>query len=663
MPLWLLLALCVTTCAVRLHASMRVFLLTTGPRLTQGLTGDDLFAEEVLLRPLADGHVLAHFHFVQASRAADLHTAASHSRGFPRAVAELLLDTGVQRFSLTLSRGQWLSQAWGDSPAPAPPGAALTAMWGGNGTGDSGRSTPLPWRRLAHGLGGLLCASLGSMAQPGEWFTPSVSLGVAPGQHVLFATLAKEPVCTENLAPWLSLLPCHDAAGLAALLGSRTATLGARHIALSVTAAAPDGSAPTLTHALTLVLRPPDGWAQQQVSLPQLLGLGVPPMQECVASSNALVHVALPAHSPWRLDSSAAEPNSSGTIGNDGGAQMAVTSLDVSSGMQDVLRGTQLVWTPPAADLPPAPPPVGVMRWPAWQGALPAAAGWWVRGHLTGRGDRQRGLVLDLFRDAAAAASQMGGQVVEVALLQVVPHWCRLHMHTLLLTANGVPLLSPALRVRPSDQSSGSLNIVPPRVRVPGLLDLRVGVPPETSHVQLSVRFKVAFGRLDDFPPDVNRGIDIPPARWAIRSANGATSAARACLHGTPTRPLHCLLTHAGVSGSGDAHGLAVDDPEHSAVLYTAGLLLTLPSPDASMPFNVVCFVGTAIALLHSSLLATLTRRPGFAERAEQLRKTVEAVEKASGRPASLLGRLTRRLAALRRRSVGPAPAEHAKVH
>ena len=629
------------------------------PRLTaQGLGSYDLFTEEVVLRPLADGHVLVHFHFVQASRAADLHTAASHSRGFPRAVAELLLDTGVQRFSLTLCRGQWLSQTWGDSPAPAPPGAALTAVW--NGAEDtSRRSPPLAWRRLAHGLGGLLCASLGGMAQPGEWFTPRVSLGVAPGQHTLFASLAREPVCTENLAPWLSLLPCHDAAGLAALLGSRTVTLGARHIALSMTASAHDGAPPTLTHTLTLVLRPPDGQAQQQVSLPQLLGLGVPPTA-CVAAQTAHVHVALPAHTPWRLDSPAAEANSTATVGT----QMVVTSLDVRSDMQAMLRGTHLAWTSVAADVPPAPQPVGVMRWPAWQGAQPAAAGWWARGHLTGRGDRHRGLVLDLFRDAAAAASQSGGQGVEVSLLQVVPHWCRLHMHTLQLTADGVALLSPQLRIRPASHGRDALNIVPPRVRVPGLLDLRVAVPPQAGHVQLSVSFQVAFGRLDDFPPDVNRGIDIPPARWAIRTAEAAASnASRACLRGTPARPLHCLLTHAGVSGSGDAHGLVADDVEHSAVLYTGGLLLTLPSPDASMPFNVVCFVGTAIALLHSSLLATLTRRPGFAERAEQLRKTVEAVEKANGKPSSILGRLTRRLATLRRRSVASAPAEHAKVH
>lgn len=39
----------------------------------------------------------------------------------------------------------------------------------------------------------------------------------APGRW-LHASLPQEPVCSENLAPWLKLLPCRDAAGLPALL-------------------------------------------------------------------------------------------------------------------------------------------------------------------------------------------------------------------------------------------------------------------------------------------------------------------------------------------------------------------------------------------------------------------------------------------------------------
>ncbi len=39
--------------------------------------------------------------------------------------------------------------------------------------------------------------------------------------------LPHEPVCTENVTPWLKLLPCRDAAGMAQLLANREAVLGA----------------------------------------------------------------------------------------------------------------------------------------------------------------------------------------------------------------------------------------------------------------------------------------------------------------------------------------------------------------------------------------------------------------------------------------------------
>jgi hypothetical protein len=41
---------------------------------------------------------------------------------------------------------------------------------------------------------------------------------VAAQGRVLLGWLPKEPLCTENLTPWLKLLPCGGKAGLAALL-------------------------------------------------------------------------------------------------------------------------------------------------------------------------------------------------------------------------------------------------------------------------------------------------------------------------------------------------------------------------------------------------------------------------------------------------------------
>jgi GPI-anchor transamidase subunit T len=39
-----------------------------------------------------------------------------------------------------------------------------------------------------------------------------------PNLHLLHGTLPREPVCTENLTPFLKLLPCKGKAGISSLL-------------------------------------------------------------------------------------------------------------------------------------------------------------------------------------------------------------------------------------------------------------------------------------------------------------------------------------------------------------------------------------------------------------------------------------------------------------
>jgi hypothetical protein len=87
------------------------------------------------------------------------------------------------------------------------------------------------WKALQNSLSGLFCASLGRMdtlhtTSPTRTFPATGDLPRllpaphAPAHtHVLrHATLPAERVCTENLTPFLKLLPCPARAGIAALL-------------------------------------------------------------------------------------------------------------------------------------------------------------------------------------------------------------------------------------------------------------------------------------------------------------------------------------------------------------------------------------------------------------------------------------------------------------
>jgi phosphatidylinositol glycan class T len=82
------------------------------------------------------------------------------------------------------------------------------------------------WKALQNSLSGLFCASLGSIdtlhtTSPTRAFPQTGDLPrlPAPRTHTLrHATLPAERVCTENLTPFLKLLPCPARAGIAALL-------------------------------------------------------------------------------------------------------------------------------------------------------------------------------------------------------------------------------------------------------------------------------------------------------------------------------------------------------------------------------------------------------------------------------------------------------------
>ena len=80
------------------------------------------------------------------------------------------------------------------------------------------------WKNLRNALAGLFCASLGSLDEqrttsPVLTFQPEGDLPQFSSSHQLrHATLPSEHVCTENLTPFLKLLPCKSLSGIASLL-------------------------------------------------------------------------------------------------------------------------------------------------------------------------------------------------------------------------------------------------------------------------------------------------------------------------------------------------------------------------------------------------------------------------------------------------------------
>ena len=153
---------------------------------------------------------------------------------------------------------------------------------------------------------------------------------------------------------------------------------------------------------------------------------------------------------------------------------------------------------------------------------------------------------------------------VEFVYLESLPWFMKPYLHTLKVLLPGEGKQSPSIiediYYRPSvDRNRGTQ------------LEIRMVVP-AASTVTLTYDFEKAILRYTEYPPDANRGFDVAPA--VIR-----------------------LITSSSNS-TGD-----------SMYLRTTSLLLPLPTPDFSMPYNVIILTSTVMALAFGSIFNLLVRR------------------------------------------------------
>jgi phosphatidylinositol glycan class T len=104
-------------------------------------------------------------------------------------------------------------------------------------------------------------------------------------------------------------------------------------------------------------------------------------------------------------------------------------------------------------------------------------------------------------------------------------------------------------------------------------LELLMSIPPNST-VTLTYDFEKAILRYTEYPPDANRGFNVAPA--VIR-----------------------ILPDGNSGGSVDT----------SVYLRTTSLLLPLPTPDFSMPYNVIILTSTVMALAFGNIFNLLVRR------------------------------------------------------
>ena len=141
---------------------------------------------------------------------------------------------------------------------------------------------------------------------------------------------------------------------------------------------------------------------------------------------------------------------------------------------------------------------------------------------------------------------------VDFVYMESLPWFMKLYLHTLKAKINSADGdLIKEMYYRPAlDRKRGTQ------------LEIRMQIP-SNSTVVLTYDFEKAFLRYTEYPPYANRGFDVPSA----------------------------IITIGNVS------------------IRTTSLLLPLPTPDFSMPYNVIIFTSTVMALAFGNIFNLLARR------------------------------------------------------
>ena len=194
------------------------------------------YKETLDVTPLPHNHLLSSFEFEMSSEpfypgvSSSSYEEYDHYTVFPRAIEPLLRRTFTKQLHLRFTRGYWNSEEWGRLPhnglKSGGSGVELWAVVEGSSKEDAYQK----WKSLANSLSGLFCASINFIGAsdtnyPMYSFKPDglddEGLPLFDSNNELYlmhASLANEPICTENLTPLLKLLPSKGKSGISSLL-------------------------------------------------------------------------------------------------------------------------------------------------------------------------------------------------------------------------------------------------------------------------------------------------------------------------------------------------------------------------------------------------------------------------------------------------------------
>ncbi|CAG8593041.1 23389_t:CDS:10 [Dentiscutata erythropus] len=516
----------------------------------------DKFKEALTIKPLSDGKLLTHFQFSVKHYGYKEGVAFSHYNIFPRAIGQIFQTYNVRELHLTFTQGRWNYEDWGyPSVSSAGTGVELWAWLWKDGKLDKN------WKSLTNALAGLFCASLNFIddtitVQPKLSFRPEGSFNateLTERAELRYGSLPHENVCTENLTPWIKLLPCKSTSGIASLLNGHKlydSNFHSMSIHVRPSCEEPDciNQQLEIIQTVSTVIDPVRNSGKRDWSLNKVFGRRL--SQACPLAEESNLEIILPEHDDYKIT-----PDADDIIQR----SMGDTDGDVE---RKIAPNTELS-----------------MRWNEEQFEYnfnPVQPRIFAHRFFTGYGQERGGIKVNIFNKSPNTS-------IPIIYYDVIPWYLKLYLHTFKVQINGKNTKLDA------DNPIKDLYYQPAVDRSrPNVIEAEMLLPPN-SLTALSIKFDKVFLKYTEHPPDANRGFDIGSAIISTGKIDDDF------LSNSTNMPLATKKS-------------LVEYMHFPIRIYTETLLISLPTPDFSMPYNVITLTCTVIALFFGSMFNLITR-------------------------------------------------------
>ncbi|KAG5681097.1 hypothetical protein PVAND_010563 [Polypedilum vanderplanki] len=508
---------------------------------------NNVFNEELVIKELNNNFVNTFFQFTTQWNYQTYNNDLLHTDFLSRSISELFLHYDIVELHITLSNGLWKTESWGFPIESAGSGGELYAWFKNHLSEDDIKKQ---WIELSEALSGLLCASFSFVEEtntinPEFSFRPTSSWNVPLNSSFLrYTALPREVVCTENLTPWKKLLPCDSQEGFVSLLNAQHIYSTNYHsLGIHVRHICIDqtcSNAILESKQTVNLVHDLKLFGGSEWSIRKLFGQGLNGV--CAMSSSSKIFLDI-----TDKDFEISPQPENVILSKRGGSESRYAEFDVRKLVQESKMINIAIINKKHKTIPiTRPPPLFAKRF------------------LLGTG-KESGKIVNQITNSHYAS-------LNIIILENIPWFVPIYLHTLKVkTRNG--------EIKPS-----SIKYIPGEQRKrPYYLEIALTIPSKTI-IEISIDFDYIFLRWQEYPPDANHGQYIPAA---IISA---------------MLPMALNYTSAPIEASLYAESFNATRPSYFLRIHTEALLINLPTPDFSMPYNVICLACTVVALAFGPL-------------------------------------------------------------